>query len=157
MAKGKTSSRSKDNSAAPIPMYVLMPLCVLMIVLLKASFVLLLVMMLPSIVAFYADTSEDRMEVTTITCNNFAGCLPYVVELSVNNGEWPMLSFFLSNPTVWLASYGMAALGYLLIRVCPHAYHYALLALHTSIVMNIEHKQEALVNEWGEAIKHQGE
>ncbi len=123
-----------------------------LIVFMKATFVLLLLGMLPSVVAYFADTTHDKMAVSTITCCNLSGTLPYVIELAQTGGEWSFLSYYLANGIAWMTMYGMAALGYLLVRVCPLAYNSILLVINSSMAFQIQQKQDALVKEWGEDV-----
>lgn len=131
---------------------VAIPLMLIMIVALRASFVLILLGMLPSVVAYYAGKDENKISVATITCCNFAGALPYILDLTQNGNTWIRLSVMLSEPMVWVIMYGMAALGYMLVRSCPLIYNYALIVVNTSLAFQLQQKQDTLVREWGEGI-----
>jgi hypothetical protein len=123
----------------------------------KAGFVLILCGILPTVIAYYADTTKHRYGVATVTCCNLSGVLPYVVELHYYGNNWAQLSSYLSDATVWLWMYGMAALGYLLVTGCPMAYRYGLQIINTSFAFQIQQKQDALVKEWGEDIRTETE
>lgn len=126
---------------------------IVLILLLKSAFILVVFGTLPTLVAYYADTSHNSLGRASIASCNLAGVLPYVVELSVKGNDMQMLSNYLSNPNVWFVMYGLAALGYLLVKGCPLLYRYSLKAVNSSMVFQLEQKQDALVKEWGEDLK----
>ena len=126
---------------------------IILIFLLRSAFILVVFGTLPTLVAYYADTSENRLGLASIASCNLAGVLPYVVELSVTGNSIQMLSNYLSNPNVWFIMYGLAALGYILVKGCPLLYRYSLKAVNSSIVFQLEQKQDTLVKEWGEDLK----
>ncbi len=150
MAKKK----KKDKKGVSIGgiIFVLLALVILVIAL-KSTFVLVMLGTLPTIIAYYADRSEDKFALSCIACCNLSGVLPYVAELSIKGSSLTHLSDYLGSPRVWFVMYGMAAIGYLLVKGCPMLYRNSMRVINSSMVFQLEQKQEALVKEWGEDIK----
>ncbi len=149
---GKKTASPDKKKKRKVPFLLLIIACIVLIILLKSTFVLILMGILPTIVAFYADTSQTKLNGSTIACCNVSGVLPYVAELHEAGNSWSLLSHYLSNPSVWVIMYGMAGLGYVLVKGCPIIYHNILRITHTSKVFKIQQSQDALIKEWGEGI-----
>jgi hypothetical protein len=126
-------------------------------VMLEAGFLFVMFGMLPTIIAYYADTTEERFGAVTIACCNLSGVLPYVMTLHGASNSWGMLTQFLSDPMIWLHMYGMAAAGYVLIRICPTLYRVGMHVVNSSLAFQVQQQQENLVKEWGEGIRAENE
>jgi hypothetical protein len=153
----KTTKRKKKGGKKTLSYLLMAILIISMTVVMEAGFLFILFGVLPTIIAFYADTTEERLGAATIACCNLSGVLPYVMPLQESNNSWAMLTQFLSDPMVWLHMYGMAGLGYILIRICPTLYRLGLHAIHTSLAFQVQQHQENMVKEWGEDIRVEGE
>ncbi len=153
MAKTKQKkTKGKSRIGRNIAVGLIFLTCVL-IVTIKSAYILVLVGCLPTIVAYYADKSEDKMEVATIACCNLCGVMPYVAEMAAKGKGLVLMSYYLGSPTVWLVMYGSAAIGYGLIKFCPMIYRKSMGVINSSIVYQLEQQQEKLVKDWGEDIK----
>jgi hypothetical protein len=146
MAKNK-QKKSKNKS---MPMFLMLPLVLLMAVFLKAAFVLLLFGMLPTIVANYADNTTERMRVLTVGCCNMAGLLPYFIPYMVQGGDLGQLKFYMTDGKMWLVIYGIAACGYGFVRFCPSICHFFLRISYASKAFHLQQKQDNLMREWGD-------
>jgi hypothetical protein len=153
----KTEKRKKKSSKGALSKLMMLVLIIGMTVLLEAGFLFVLFGMLPTIIAFYADTTDERLGATTIGCCNLSGVLPYVLTLHGASNSWTMLTQYLSDPMIYLHMYGMAACGYVLIRICPTLYRWGMRAINTSLAFQVQQQQENLVREWGEGIRSEGE
>jgi hypothetical protein len=149
----KKEKKSKPAGRKKMPLWLIIPAVLILTVLLKGGFILILFGILPTIVAYYADTSHEQHGVATIACCNISGTLPYVMELNNAGNSWSQLSSYLGDPMMWMTMYGMAALGYGLIKICPMVCHYGLRVINTSLAFGVQQKQDALVREWGESIR----
>ena len=151
-ASAKKAKKAKKGRSL-LPLFLLVPIMLVLVVLMEAGFLLVLFGVIPTIIAFYADTSDERLKVSTIACCNLSGVLPYALRLHAEHNSWSRLTAMLSDPMIWLQMYGMAGLGYMLIRFCPMLYHTTLRAINRSIAFQVEQRQEVLVKEWGEGIR----
>lgn len=167
---GKKQNKAKKSSIVPKIILVLIMLAI--IILYKAAFVLLLLGMLPTIVANYADTTSTKMGATkmgatkisvtkidatkmrvyTIFCCNLAGLLPYFIPFAQNGGSSEELIHRVSDYNMWIIIYGMAACGYGLIKLCPTIYHGFLRVSYASKAFQAQQKQDALLKEWGDDV-----
>ncbi len=145
--------KKKNKGRRFLSFFFLLPILLVLVVVMEAGFLLVLFGVIPTIIAFYADTSEERLKVSTIACCNLSGVLPYAMELHKSHNSWSRLTAMLSDPLMWLQMYGMAGLGYALIRFCPMFYQMGLRAVNGSIAFQMEQRQEVLVKEWGEDIR----
>jgi hypothetical protein len=144
--------KEKKEKKGGMTLVLMLPLFVVATVFMQATMVLILCGLMPMIIAYYADTSSERLQLSTIACCNVAGVLPYAVPLSQSGGKWEHLSYYVSDPMVWMVMYGMAGLGYVLIKICPYSYHAALKVSYASKAFQLQQKQDALVKEWGNDI-----
>jgi hypothetical protein len=142
----------KSKIGRNIAIFIVFLSCVL-IVTIKAAYILIIFGCLPTIVAYYADKTEDKMEVATIACCNLCGVMPYVAEMASKGKSLSLMSHYVSNPNVWLTMYGAAAVGYGLIKFCPMMYRKSLKLINSSIVYQLEQQQEKLVRDWGDDIR----
>jgi hypothetical protein len=76
--------------------------------------VLLLIGMIPSIVAYIIDHTARRTLTLTVGPLNFAGTVPYCLQLWFGVDTVYALSQDLTNVWVWLVMYSAAAVGWLL-------------------------------------------
>jgi hypothetical protein len=150
MAKNKDKNKDKKVKKRGLPIYLWLPLFLLLAIFLKASFVLLLFAMLPTIVANYADNTDERMRVLTVGCCNMAGVLPYFVPCMMQGGDLEHLKFYMVDGKMWLVIYGIAACGYGLVRICPSLCHFFLKLSYAGKCFHIQQKQDALLREWGD-------
>ena len=152
MAKKKKKKLSNNNIGRNVAIGLMFLTCVL-IVTIKSAYILVIVGCLPTIIAYYADKSEDKLEVATIACCNLCGVMPYVAEMASKGKGLTLMSHYLGSPHIWFVMYGSAAIGYGLIKFCPMLYRKSITIINSSIIYQLEQQQEKLVKDWGEDIK----
>ncbi len=143
---------NKPQKKSAIYMVLLVPLMLAIIVLYKSAFVLLLLGMLPTIVAHYAETTPQKTRTCTIFCCNLAGLLPYFTPFALSGGRWEDLGYRMADLDMWLRIYGMAACGYGLIKLCPAIYHGFLRISYASKAFQMQQKQDSLLKQWGDDV-----
>lgn len=126
----------------------------LLIVTLSFGAVLFTLGMLPSFVASYVDGSDDRNHFRVVAACNFAGVLPFIVDL-FRKGEITSDSVYsvLFTPYVWLVMYGAAAFGWALVWLFPRAVHFVLQIVQKSSANGLREKQQQIVDEWGSEVE----
>lgn len=127
---------------------------VLLIVTLSFGAVLFTLGMLPSFVASYVDSTEDRNHFRVVAACNFSGVLPFIVDL-FRKGEITSDNVYslLFTPHVWLVMYGAAGFGWALVWLFPRAVHFVLQIVHSSSANSLREKQQQIVDEWGSEVE----
>lgn len=81
--------------------------------------VLFVVGMMPTLVALITDQDRQRSTALSIGFLNFAGVVPFMLDLFIKGQSWPNLTHILSDSTTWLVMLGTAAIGQLIIVTIP--------------------------------------
>lgn len=117
--------------------------------LLRYAVLLLLLGMLPAFVARYVDTSADGNHSRVIFTCNFAGVMPFIVDLFKKGITSDNVHTMLFDPGVWLTMYGAAAFGWGLVWFFPKAVYFLMELAQDSAVNALNAKQQQIVDEWG--------
>lgn len=113
---------------------------------------LLLVLMLPTMVAFIVDGSRGRKFVITVGMMNLAGTVPAIVDLW-GQGQTFQASFDgMSNIFAWAGALTASGVGWLIFWVMP-----PIIANYQGIaskaqVLSLRAKQKKLIAEWGDEV-----
>lgn len=145
--KEKKTATGKRISKKSMMLY-LVCLIVLAFVL-RYAVLLLLLGMLPTFVARYVDTSKDGNHARVILTCNFAGVLPFLLDLFKKGISSDSVHGMLFDPTVWLTMYGAAAFGWGLVWFFPKAVHFVMEMAQESGINALNAKQQQIVDEWG--------
>lgn len=121
--------------------------------LLQGSFILLLIGMLPSVVAYFADTSKGRTGFRIILACNLSGTLPFLTELVMRQNSTSLLLQYLTDPVVWLLMYLSAGVGYILIKGMPFLAEFFYEMSNAARIARIQSLQNRLIEEWGPEIQ----
>ena len=127
-------------------------LSLIAIILLKMTFILLVVGMLPTAVVYFVDNSKTRSLFHTVMACNLAGVLPFVGELWASGNQTSMVGMMLSDMQRLLIMYSAAALGWGLMYVCPIAARFMISGINTHNIQKLKHRQKRLEEEWGEEV-----
>ena len=125
--------------------------CLAMMVLLRTGFIFVVLAMLPSIVAYYADTAKRPYTFKSIFALNLSGTLPFVGTM-VKEGPMSTLLPIMQSIDTWLIIYGSAMCGYLLVASMPVVAHVLFSKLHVGQVERIEKKLKDIEMEWGDDV-----
>lgn len=121
---------------------------VLGIVLFKSGFIFLLLAMLPTVMAYYMDHTEDRSMFKTVFACNFAATLPTLAPMLQASKHYD-IGTVMTTPMVWLFVYGGAAAGWCLIYLCRLVSRLFIVLLYEYRITALERVQKRLVDEWG--------
>lgn len=149
-SKKKSSAKEKKKGFKTVPMVIT---GLILAFFLQGSFILLLIGMLPSVVAYYADTSKRRETFRIITACNLSGTLPFLTELVAHQNSTSMLFQRLTDPTVWLMMYLSAAVGYILIKGMPYMVEFFYDLSNSARIARLQSLQNRLIEEWGPEIQ----
>jgi hypothetical protein len=121
------------------------------------TLVLLIVGMLPTLVAFFIiDRHPAKYTTRTIGYLNFAGCLPYALDIWRSGGVWNFDAVFnaLSDPLSIMVMYAAAATGWVVYYATPPVVA-AYLAVTSEIkVKNFKTRQQELIEDWGRNVRY---
>lgn len=122
--------------------------CVLGILLLRSGFIFLLLAMLPAVMAYYMDHTEDKSMFKTVLACNFAATLPTLMPMLQSSKHYD-IGNVMSTPMVWLFVYGGAAAGWCLIFLCRLVSRLFIVLIYEYKIAALERVQKKLVDEWG--------
>ena len=110
-----------------------------------------------ALVAFFIiDRHPAKYTTRTIGYLNFAGCLPYALDIWRGGGVWDFDTVFeiLTDPLSLLVMYAAAATGWVVFYATPPVVA-AYLAVTSEIkVKSFAARQEELIEDWGRNVRH---
>lgn len=115
-----------------------------------ASTSLLLVAgMLPTLVALTTDRSPGKSAALSICTLNFAGTLPFVINLWRSGQGLGATLMILSEPYTWLVMYGAAGIGFAIYAYLPKFIATYVAYRAQSQLTGLQSLQKKLIDTWG--------
>lgn len=125
------------------------------IVLLQGGFLLTLLALMPSIMAYIVDTDRRKNSFKVVFSGNISAALPTLLPMvkaaTSHNHKFDVTST-LMDPSVWLFIYLGAAAGWALIYLCKFISRFVVKMSFEYNIKSLENIQQMLVEEWGEEI-----
>lgn len=149
MSANAAPPRKKKSWFAPV----LIIVSLAMMLLLQQLFIFLLVAMMPTIASYYTDRTSYRGMFQCVMACNLSGTIPFFVEILRAGGGNAAVQSRFADPAVWFAIYAAAGAGWALIYLCPQLTRMMVKAGDLRIIMQLESRQKALVEDWGPEIK----
>jgi hypothetical protein len=115
---------------------------------------LLLVGMLPSMVAFITDRSDEKYSTFCVAAMNFAGVFPYMLELWFLGHTIDASVQLITNVFALFVMYGAAGFGWAIFSSITPVVSTILSTFHTARIASLRTTQRTLIGEWGEAVAH---
>lgn len=75
--------------------------------------------LIPTVVALFTDTDENRSGLATIGYLNLAGVLPFLIELWQHGQTMDVAMRIVRDPYSWLIMFGSAGIGHLILYAVP--------------------------------------
>lgn len=151
MAKKRTSTRPKPSKGKRL-FYLILLCCSLFAF--KTTTIFIFIGMLPSIVAYYGDTSRKRLYFRSLSACNLAGVIPYAGEMMARGNTFSGFVDISTQLMTWFVIFGSAMMGTILMEFCPMlARHFIDVTQHKRIT-TLENKQKRIIEEWGEEIQY---
>jgi hypothetical protein len=117
---------------------------------LKQTFLVLLLWMLPSIVIYITDRKPNRSQFQTVCMLNLAGIVFFVSDLLLKHNNDPVqLHDLMQDNVVWLTAYASAGVGYAIYYVAPYLALIAVRIVNKGRLMHIQSVQNNLIRDWG--------
>lgn len=125
-------------------------ICALLVCIMFASVAVIMVVgMIPTLVAAIVDRSEGRMRALTIGAMNFAGCVPFMLEVfKKGNGLETSIAYMLEPQTI-VVIYFAAAMGYLIDWAMTGIVSSILVQRTKNRLREIQKDQKDLTERWG--------
>ena len=153
MAKAKTEATpSKDGKAkkkGKLGLYTTLTVAVFAAPFMFPTVVLLMIGLLPTMFAFFIDKDNQHSSATSIGAMNFAGLVPFVVDLWIKGQSMGHVFGILSDPSTWLIILGTSAIGQLIVAIVPQAMATVTLAHSESRIRTLKQNLEKLRESWG--------
>lgn len=110
---------------------------------------LIIIGMMPTMVAFITDRSHGKSAALSISVLNFAGTLPFVINLwRTGQGLGEALSL-MTQPFTWLVMYGAAGIGWAIYHYLPKFIATYVAFRAQSQLGSLQALQKKLVEKWG--------
>ena len=123
--------------------------CLGLMAVLRTGFLFVIMALLPTIVAYYTDTSKERYAFKTIFAMNLAGLLPSLGRMLRVGASSALLQSTMGDATNWLMIYGAAMVGWLLVEICPMIAQVLIIGLHQTQIGRLEKVKKKIETEWG--------
>jgi hypothetical protein len=135
-----------------LTVFLLFPLFIASILFLPMS-VLLAIGLLPTVAALLIDRDPQRYTFITVGLMNVAGVIPQLVKLWIAGMSMDHAMTIISDPLAWLTMYGAATLGWFIFFSVP-PFLQAIINQKTKLrIASLDHKQTAMIKEWGEDLR----
>lgn len=105
--------------------------------------------MVPTVVALFTDTDEGRPTLASIAYLNFAGVLPFLIELWQNNQSMEVAISIVRNPSSWVVMLGAAGVAYAIMYVVPPVVASVVLLNQESRLKTLREGSKQLEAIWG--------
>lgn len=147
-------SAASENAVGRTPMrfknkLLLIIISLLAMGVLRTGFLLVVVGLLPSIIAYYVDVSADRYTFKTIFTCNLTGILPYLEQMLRHGPTSTILQSIMSSSQTWVIVGGASLMGWLLVKLCPVIAQFTISGLTQTQISHIEYIQRDIEKEWG--------
>ena len=152
MAQKNATKAKKKAKGSKAGKHLLMIFGLLASAVFLPSTLLLLVGMLPSIVAFFADRTSKKNKAITVGAMNLSGCTPFLLDLWLHDNDFEKSFLIITDPMAIIVMYSAAAVGYLIdwamTGIVANVLYHRGVARQDAILR----EQEALVERWGPEI-----
>lgn len=114
--------------------------------------IMLLIGLLPTMVAFFVQKGTRKIRVLTIGAMNFAGCVPFLLELWLEGHSFERSFDIIFDPRTIVVMYGCAAIGYIIDWAITGFIASILYERGTKRKEEMQEYQDQLVKRWGEKV-----
>jgi hypothetical protein len=147
------------KTQAPVPpgrglrkvVWILLCLVALLVISLP-TVILLLFGMLPTIVAWVSDRSEQKYRTFCIGGMNFSGVFPFLSDIWFKNHSTDAAVRIMTNVFDLMVIYGAAAFGLMMYFAVPPVITQFISAMLQRRVQLLRTQQQTIVEEWGEGV-----
>lgn len=152
VTKKKAPVQKRKKQAPAVTFFQIAGISLILIVILKHSFIFLLAGMLPSIVAWIVDRSRSKLQFRTVAAMNFSGVAPYMAMLIKQNNSTEAVQAVMATPEAWLVMYSAAGFGWGIVLFTPYFIRSAMNFFSDNKIHKLEAEQKELIEEWGTGV-----
>ena len=105
--------------------------------------------MLPSVVAYFSDESENKLCGVTVGALNFSGMMIILMDLWINEHSFSYSLALITDPLNWLIMYSTAAVGWCIWLGVPSFYAYLSVNAAEKRLKVLRASRAELIKEWG--------
>lgn len=147
------------NTAQKLIPALLVIVSIMLIVMLQFGFIFLVIALLPSIAAYYADSDPTRTTFRTIFACNLAATIPTLTPIFSSGLKFKHYNVesIMANPKVWMMVYSGAAAGWCIIYLFRYVARLFLTFQYGYRASSLERAQKRLLEEWGDTIRESTE
>ncbi len=151
MAKSKGKKTEKEiKKKSKRTTFLIILISILCIIFLRTGFIFVVIALLPTIVAYYLDTTSSRAKFHTVFACNLSGLLPRIAEmLKEGNQSSSYTTEMMSNSMHWLTIYASAGFGWLLVFATPLFAQFIISAFNQGKISHFQSVQDRIIKEWG--------
>lgn len=110
---------------------------------------LLCIGLTPTLIALVTDTDEKKSGLATIGYMNFAGVLPFLVELWMNGHSMELAVRIIQTPSTWVVMLGAAGIGHLILYAIPPAIATMVITKKANRLVKLREAVKQLETIWG--------
>ena len=148
----KAKSKSTLKGISLVGKLVMAMISVAMFTISFYAFLLLLLGMMPGIVAMFIDKRKDKFASGTVSCWNFIGISPFLLQIWNSSSPAETAQPIMFNISFWLITYGAAGFGSVMLWLMPQLGMAWQLLKADMIINNAKSAQKSLIEEWGQDI-----
>lgn len=105
--------------------------------------------MLPTLVAYYSDDSENKLCGVTVGALNVSGMMIVLMNLWINEHSFDYALVLITDPLNWLIMYSTAAAGWCIWIGVPSFYAYLSVTAAEKRLKTLRQTRAELIKEWG--------
>ncbi len=113
---------------------------------------ILAVGMIPTLVAAVVDRTEWRLRTATIGVVNFAGCVPFMIEVFKKGNSLETAMSYIMQPQTIVVMYAAAAIGYVIDWAMGGIVSSLMVQKAKGRIKDLRKRQEALSVRWGQEV-----
>lgn len=147
--KERNKNKKPKKKGGALLIFIMIIASLAMILALQMTYVLFVIGVIPSFVAYYIDRSESRSLFHTVMPCNLSGVLPFIAELVAQGNQSTQLQSMLGDLSVLLVMYASAGFGWIIYYAAPHMAALVINAINSRQISQLKHSQSKLSSEWG--------
>jgi len=105
--------------------------------------------LIPTLIALLTDTDKNKSSLATIGYLNFAGVLPFLLDLWMNGQTMAIALRIVKDPTSWVVMLGAAGIGHLILYSVPPAIASMVITKKANRLVKLKEAINQLENIWG--------
>lgn len=111
--------------------------------------IIMIIGMIPTVVCAIVDRSEGRLRAMTVGAINFAGCVPFMVEVFRKGNDFETAIQYIVQPRTIVVMYFAAGMGYLVDWAMTGIVSSIMVQKAKARLKDIEKEKKDLVERWG--------